>query len=252
MLAGDKIDLQTSSATVKGSLIANNTCAAAGHQRGSGYDDHLRRVGRGTGLQRGQHHAVAGVHRLTARRAPSRRVLPGLDRRRGDLLRCPARDRRPAGRLVPQRRHRPRARGRVRRGSAIAVPAVRHRDRVPGQHPGGLLAAAAGAVPPLRRADQRPLPGGRARPRRALAGRCSGSFGWTWELPPYLYLASVGLALAVIDLDTKRLPNALTLPSYVVMGLLLLCRPSSTATGRPTCVPGWRHWPSSASTSCWR
>jgi hypothetical protein len=30
MLAGDKIDLQTSSATVKGSLIANNTCAAAG------------------------------------------------------------------------------------------------------------------------------------------------------------------------------------------------------------------------------
>jgi hypothetical protein len=30
ILAGDKIDLQTSSATVKGSLIANNTCAAAG------------------------------------------------------------------------------------------------------------------------------------------------------------------------------------------------------------------------------
>jgi hypothetical protein len=30
ILAGDKIDLQTSSATVKGSLIANNTCEAAG------------------------------------------------------------------------------------------------------------------------------------------------------------------------------------------------------------------------------
>ncbi len=30
MMAGDKIDLQTSSATVKGALIANNTCAAAG------------------------------------------------------------------------------------------------------------------------------------------------------------------------------------------------------------------------------
>jgi hypothetical protein len=30
MLAGDKIDLQTSSASVTGSLIANNTCAAAG------------------------------------------------------------------------------------------------------------------------------------------------------------------------------------------------------------------------------
>ncbi len=48
------------------------------------------------------------------------------------------------------------------------------------------------------------------------------SFGWTWELPPYLYLASVGLALAAIDLDTKRLPNALTLPSYVVLGLLFV------------------------------
>ena len=30
MLAGDKVDLQTSSATVKGSIIANNACAAAG------------------------------------------------------------------------------------------------------------------------------------------------------------------------------------------------------------------------------
>ena len=47
-------------------------------------------------------------------------------------------------------------------------------------------------------------------------------FGWSWELPAYLYFASVGLALAVIDLDTKRLPNPLTLPSYVVIGALLL------------------------------
>jgi leader peptidase (prepilin peptidase)/N-methyltransferase len=47
-------------------------------------------------------------------------------------------------------------------------------------------------------------------------------FGWSWELPAYLYFASVGLALAAIDLDTKRLPNALTLPSYVVLGALLL------------------------------
>ena len=47
-------------------------------------------------------------------------------------------------------------------------------------------------------------------------------FDLTWELPAYLYLASAGLALAVIDLDTKRLPNALTLPSYVVGAVLLL------------------------------
>lgn len=48
------------------------------------------------------------------------------------------------------------------------------------------------------------------------------AFGWSWSLPAYLYLASVGLALALIDLDTKRLPDVLTLPSYPVMGALLL------------------------------
>ena len=41
------------------------------------------------------------------------------------------------------------------------------------------------------------------------------------DLPAFLYLGAVGMALAAIDLDTKRLPNALTLPSYVV-GLVLL------------------------------
>jgi len=46
-------------------------------------------------------------------------------------------------------------------------------------------------------------------------------FGADWELPAYLYLAAVGLALALIDLDTKRLPDALTLPSYAVTVVLL-------------------------------
>ena len=45
--------------------------------------------------------------------------------------------------------------------------------------------------------------------------------GLTWHLPAFLYLAAVGLALAFIDIDTRRLPNALTLPSYVV-GVILL------------------------------
>ena len=40
-------------------------------------------------------------------------------------------------------------------------------------------------------------------------------------LPAYLYLGAVGVALAVIDLDHKRLPNALTLPSYPVAAVLL-------------------------------
>jgi leader peptidase (prepilin peptidase)/N-methyltransferase len=46
-------------------------------------------------------------------------------------------------------------------------------------------------------------------------------FGLHPELLAYLYLAAVGLALALIDLDVKRLPDVLTLPSYVVgTGLL--------------------------------
>ena len=40
-------------------------------------------------------------------------------------------------------------------------------------------------------------------------------------LPAYLYLAAVGLALAVIDLDHHRLPDVLTLPSYVVTAVML-------------------------------
>jgi len=41
------------------------------------------------------------------------------------------------------------------------------------------------------------------------------------ELPAFLYLGAIGVALALIDLDTKRLPNVIVLPSYVV-GLVLL------------------------------
>lgn len=36
----------------------------------------------------------------------------------------------------------------------------------------------------------------------------------------YLYLASISIALALIDLDTRRLPNAIVLPSYVVLAVL--------------------------------
>lgn len=53
----------------------------------------------------------------------------------------------------------------------------------------------------------------------ALAWR----FGPSWELPAYLYLAAISVALAFIDLDTKRLPDVITIPSYPVMvGLLLI------------------------------
>ncbi len=41
-------------------------------------------------------------------------------------------------------------------------------------------------------------------------------------LLPYLYLGAVGVALAFIDLDTKKLPNAIIFPAYVVFPILLL------------------------------
>ena len=46
-------------------------------------------------------------------------------------------------------------------------------------------------------------------------------FGPVAELPAYLYLAAIAVALALIDIDTKRLPNAIVLPSYAVAGTLL-------------------------------
>ena len=46
-------------------------------------------------------------------------------------------------------------------------------------------------------------------------------FGLDPALPAYLYLTAVGLALALIDLDVRRLPDVLTLPSYPVALLLL-------------------------------
>jgi len=50
----------------------------------------------------------------------------------------------------------------------------------------------------------------------AIFGLLAARFGPVPELPAYLYLGAVGLALAMIDLDCRRLPNSLTLPSYAV------------------------------------
>jgi leader peptidase (prepilin peptidase)/N-methyltransferase len=46
--------------------------------------------------------------------------------------------------------------------------------------------------------------------------------GLSLTLPAYLYLAAVSIALAMIDFDVRRLPNAIVLPSYLVAALLLV------------------------------
>jgi leader peptidase (prepilin peptidase)/N-methyltransferase len=53
--------------------------------------------------------------------------------------------------------------------------------------------------------------------------------GVTAELPAYLYLTTVGVLLAVIDFDVRRLPDSIILPSYVLSVLLLM--PAGAADG---------------------
>lgn len=45
--------------------------------------------------------------------------------------------------------------------------------------------------------------------------------GWDPALPAFLYLGAAGVALWMIDLDVKRLPNVIVLPSYAVALALL-------------------------------
>ena len=47
---------------------------------------------------------------------------------------------------------------------------------------------------------------------------------WTdqpWAVPAYLYLGAIAVALALIDLDVHRLPDAIVLPAYPVVAVLL-------------------------------
>jgi len=55
----------------------------------------------------------------------------------------------------------------------------------------------------------------------ALFVAVTARFGWSWELPGYLYLAAIAIALAAIDLDVMRLPDKIVLPSYAVAVVLL-------------------------------
>lgn len=56
----------------------------------------------------------------------------------------------------------------------------------------------------------------------ALFVAVTARFGPTPALPAYLYLAAVAVALAAIDIDVRRLPNRIVLPSYVVGAALLV------------------------------
>lgn len=65
----------------------------------------------------------------------------------------------------------------------------------------------------------------------AAFGAVTWRVGAHWELPAFLYLSAVLISLAFIDYDTHKLPNALTLPSYLV-GVVLLT-PAAVLDGEP-------------------
>ncbi len=56
----------------------------------------------------------------------------------------------------------------------------------------------------------------------ALFALMTWRIGLAWELPAFLYLSAIAVALALIDLDVRRLPDAIVLPSYAVLTALLL------------------------------
>lgn len=62
-------------------------------------------------------------------------------------------------------------------------------------------------------------------------------FGLSWELPAYLYLAVVGVLLAVVDLQHRLLPNRIVFPSDAV-GVLLLLLPAALTPAWPSLLRG--------------
>ena len=114
---------------------------------------------------------------------------------------------------------------RVPRGESVVRPAsacprchtaIRHRDNVPVAGWVLLRGRCRDCAEPI--SARYPLV-------ESLTGVLFAMLAWAFGpdpvLPAYLYLAAVGVALALIDIDVRRLPDALTLPSYVVVAALL-------------------------------
>ncbi|MDM7831224.1 prepilin peptidase [Cellulomonas edaphi] len=58
--------------------------------------------------------------------------------------------------------------------------------------------------------------------------------GLSWTLPALLYLAAISIALALIDIETHRLPDRIVLPSYPIAVALLVL-----ASANPAGEPDW-------------
>ena len=68
----------------------------------------------------------------------------------------------------------------------------------------------------------------------------AGHTGHYWRLPALLYLAAISIVLTMIDVELKRLPNAIVLPSYPVAAVLLAV--ASIGEGAPHRLLGAAVW----------
>lgn len=71
------------------------------------------------------------------------------------------------------------------------------------------------------------------------AGLLGGRVGWAPELAMLLYLAPVGVALAVIDWRTRLLPTKLIAPSYAVVVALALVAAWTAGDWHPLLTAAW-------------
>ena len=55
-----------------------------------------------------------------------------------------------------------------------------------------------------------------------LFGLTAWYVGLQWSLPAFLYLAAISVALGAIDIDVRRLPDRIVIPSYLVVVALFL------------------------------
>jgi leader peptidase (prepilin peptidase)/N-methyltransferase len=58
-------------------------------------------------------------------------------------------------------------------------------------------------------------------------------FGWSWELPAFLFLAGTAVLLTVVDLQHKLLPNRIVLPSIGIVACLLAVAALGTGEWTP-------------------
>jgi leader peptidase (prepilin peptidase)/N-methyltransferase len=79
----------------------------------------------------------------------------------------------------------------------------------------------AGRATPAEASPGRTSPGRASLACAAVLGALGARVGAQYALPAYVYLAAVGVPLAMIDFRARRLPDRIILPSYGVVGAAL-------------------------------